>query len=219
MPCCSSASAAAGELGQAGETEAAGMGERKMGIDERILATQQDTAPRLSQAPNWRHRLLGVIYGPANHVRNTLRHMLGQQSIGVCALILRDNPAGDGREVLLVRHSYRPGWCLPGGGLKRGEAPLACLARELREEVGLTLTEPPRLHHIYMQPWYGMIDYPILFEVDGDRGVSGTARMMGGLEILELGWFALDALPAEVDPPVMRRLAEWRGEQPRSERW
>ena len=72
--------------------ETASMGERKMGSDERtsaaqLDATQQDTAPRLSQAPNWRHRLLGVIYGPANHVRNTLRHLLGQQSIGICALI------------------------------------------------------------------------------------------------------------------------------------
>ena len=208
----------------ANRNETAGMGERKMGSEERISAAQLDAAPRLSQAPNWRHRLLRVIYGPANHVRNTLRHMLGQHSIGVCALILRrgpkdGDPEGSRREVLLVRHSYRPGWCLPGGGLKRGEAPLACLARELREEVGLTLTEPPRLHHIYMQPWYGMVDYPILFEVDGDRGVSGTARMMGGLEILELGWFAIDALPAEADPSVFRRLAEWRGEQPRSERW
>jgi 8-oxo-dGTP pyrophosphatase MutT (NUDIX family) len=200
-------------------------------------------AGQLVQASGWRHRLLARIYGPANHVRNRLRHLLGQQSIGVCALILRGGQsdptdpgdyggqgdegdmaaAGGGRaqvrELLLVRHSYRPGWCLPGGGLKRGETPVAGLAREVLEEVGLTLTAPPRLLQVYRQDWYGMVDYPILFAVDGDRGVAGTARLMGGLEILELGWFALDALPADIHPAVLCRLAEWRGERPPSEAW
>jgi len=187
-------------------------------VDRRQAAPAEAAGP-LAQAPRWRHRLLAVIYGPANYVRNTLRHLLGQQSIGVCALILRRKPDGDGREVLLVRHSYRPGWCLPGGGLKRGETPIAGLARELREEVGLTLTQPPRLLHVYLQPWYGMIDYPILFEVDGDRGLAGAAQLSGGLEILEIGWFAHDALPAETHPAVLRRLAEWRGERPMNAHW
>lgn len=174
----------------------------------------------LVQAPGWRHRLLALIYTPANYLRNSLRHLLGQQSIGVCALVLRGDGMQHGaREVLLVRHSYRPGWCLPGGGLKRGETPLAGLARELQEEVGLTLTGQPRLLQIYRQDWYGMVDYPILFEVDGDRGVSGAARIMGGLEILELGWFAIDALPADTHPAVIRRLAEWRGEQAPGAHW
>ena len=49
-----------------------------------------------------------------------------------------------GGAVLLVRTSYRPGVSLPGGGVRRGEAPREAAVRELREEVGLAVA-PDRL--------------------------------------------------------------------------
>lgn len=172
---------------------------------------------------NWRHRLLAVIYQPAMWVRNPLRHRLGQMSIGVCAIVFRggdgDRADGAGRQVLLVRHSYRPGWCLPGGGLKRGEAPAAALARELREEVGLELTVPPKLFQVYLHAWFGMFDYPLLYLVDGDAGTRGAARLTGDLEIVELGWFPARDLPAETEPGARRRIAEWLGDAAPAASW
>jgi 8-oxo-dGTP diphosphatase len=42
-----------------------------------------------------------------------------------------------GPALLLVRSSYRVGWHLPGGGVRRGEMPEAAARRELAEELGL----------------------------------------------------------------------------------
>ena len=42
-----------------------------------------------------------------------------------------------GSALLLVRSSYRRGWHLPGGGVRRSETPETAAQRELAEEIGL----------------------------------------------------------------------------------
>ena len=46
-----------------------------------------------------------------------------------------------GRDLLLVRSSYRAEWSFPGGSMQRGEAPEAAARRELIEEIGLVATD------------------------------------------------------------------------------
>src|SRR5437764_10353466 len=52
--------------------------------------------------------------------------------------------------VLLVRHTYAPGWLLPGGGVERGETLAESAIRELHEEAGIIAEQPPRLHGIFL---------------------------------------------------------------------
>jgi 8-oxo-dGTP pyrophosphatase MutT (NUDIX family) len=54
-----------------------------------------------------------------------------------------------GKEVLLVRQSYAPGWQFPGGGVDRSEHLADALERELLEETGIALQGAPRLHGIF----------------------------------------------------------------------
>jgi len=42
-----------------------------------------------------------------------------------------------GGRLLAVRHSYRPGWAIPGGHVDRGESPAEAASRELAEELGI----------------------------------------------------------------------------------
>ena len=50
--------------------------------------------------------------------------------------------------VLAVRHSYKPGLRLPGGGISRREHHRDTAARELQEEVGLTI-DPNQLRLVF----------------------------------------------------------------------
>lgn len=79
-----------------------------------------------------RRRLTRSVFTFLNRLRLALRKVTGSGRSGVHAVPL----TGQGR-VVLVRLSYAPGWRVPGGGRKRGEAPEAAILRELREEIGL----------------------------------------------------------------------------------
>lgn len=110
--------------------------------------------------------------------------------------------------VFLVRHSYLPGWHLPGGGLDRGEAALDGLLRELGEEGNLETTEPPTLVQVYYNRRTSRRDHVVFYRCDG---VRQSAPKTPDLEIAASGFFALDALPDDTTPATRRRLVELSG--------
>ncbi|HEY4125298.1 MAG TPA: NUDIX domain-containing protein, partial [Rhizomicrobium sp.] len=55
---------------------------------------------------------------------------------------------GQGR-LLLVRHTYMPGWHFPGGGVNRAEPAADAVIRELKEEIGLTSFAARELFGLY----------------------------------------------------------------------
>jgi len=114
--------------------------------------------------------------------------------------------------VLLVRHTYLDGLYLPGGGVKRGEAPRDAAAREVFEETGARIEAP--------EP-FG--DYAV--GANGGRVFVFTARATSvevradGWEIEAVGWYRTDALPNDVSPATRRRIAEIVAGEPRSDHW
>lgn len=110
---------------------------------------------------------------------------------------------GEG-QVLLIRHSYGSGnWMLPGGGLGRGEEPLAAALRELLEETGLALTEA-RLFAELAEPLYGTVNRVYLV-----CGQAEGAVKIDGREVIEAAYFAPHALPPDLSPMLALRFAEW----------
>lgn len=120
----------------------------------------------------------------------------------------------DGR-IFLVRHTYVPGWYMPGGGVERGETALDALAKELREEGHLVARGEPELFHVYHNRNTSRRDHVLFFRVL----VEQTSPRSPDYEIAESGFFPLDALPESVTEATLRRLKELAGEAEKSQFW
>jgi ADP-ribose pyrophosphatase YjhB (NUDIX family) len=117
--------------------------------------------------------------------------------------------------IFLVRHTYVPGWYLPGGGVERHETVLQALEKELREEGNLVMTAKPSLFHVYFNRRVSKRDHVLLYRVE----VEQTAPRKADREIAESGFFDLDALPAGVTTATLNRVRELKGDMPPSDLW
>ncbi|MGE0767404.1 MAG: NUDIX domain-containing protein [Hyphomicrobiaceae bacterium] len=118
--------------------------------------------------------------------------------------------------VLLIRHTYTPGWQFPGGGVELGETLVKALQRELLEEVNVRLTEPPELFGIFSNESAFPGDHVALYVVRKwrqDRLPKPT------FEIAEVRFFATDDLPEETTRGTRRRLDEFANGLTRTETW
>ncbi|MFC9425820.1 NUDIX domain-containing protein [Streptomyces sp. NPDC056987] len=140
---------------------------------------------------------------------------------GVCEIVQTPEPAAETvaagvllfdeqDRVLLVDPTYKPGWEFPGGVVEQGEAPARAGIREVAEEIGIELTEVPKLLVVDWEPprppGYGGLR--LLF--DGGRLTAEEARrlLLPGPELR--GWrFVDEEEAARLLPPVRRARLRW----------
>lgn len=150
--------------------------------------------------------------------RNGLRRLMHLRfrmtramTLGVRAAVL-----DDAQRVFLVRHSYVPGWHLPGGGVEVGETLLDALKKELREEAAIELGGQADLHGVFFNNRYSRRDHVAVY-------IVRDFRMLGprkpDWEIAECGFYPLSALPDGTTQATIARLEEIRGMRPRAQMW
>ena len=121
-------------------------------------------------------------------------------TLGVRGVVLD----GDDK-VFLVRHSYVAGWHLPGGGVEVGETFLEALRRELSEEGRIELTGEPVLHGLFFNGHVSRRDHVAVYVV---RQFRQDRLPKPNHEIVECGFYAAGALPAETTRGTRLRIAE-----------
>ncbi|MBI3257833.1 MAG: NUDIX hydrolase [Actinobacteria bacterium] len=127
-------------------------------------------------------------YLPSRVRRRVLRLVSPTYTVGALCLVEHE----DGR-ILLVRHSYRPGWGLPGGIVKRREEMDVAARREVREEVGIEVDLLGR-PFVVVEPVQQRVD--VIFSARPAPGQDLHALDLGSPEIEELRWIPLDEINA-----------------------
>ena len=137
------------------------------------------------------NRLYGVFLRAFGRLPRRVRRALihwGAPSFSVGAMCVIERDDGD---LLLVRQSYRDGWGVPGGLLRRREEPADGATREAEEEVGVFVElqgEPV----VVIDARVRRIDVVFRCRI---RPPVPDVVTPASVEIAEVRWFPRDALP------------------------
>lgn len=131
-------------------------------------------------------------------------------TLGVRAIVTDDES-----RILLVKHTYLPGWHLPGGGVERGEPAGLAVVRELAEEAGVQAEVGPVLRSIHSNHARFRGDHVLVYEVT--KWSKCEPDNEG--EIEEVAWFSPRDLPGDTSPATRRRIAEFCHASASDEDW
>lgn len=134
------------------------------------------------------------------HVFHLYWRLARGMTLGVRGVVL---DADD--RIFLVRHSYVSGWYLPGGGVEVGESFLEALRRELIEEGLIELAGEPVLHGVFFNNHVSRRDHVAVYVV---RQFRQDRLPKPNHEIVECGFYAASALPADTTKGTRLRIAE-----------
>lgn len=136
----------------------------------------------------------------AFRIRQIWRRWSKAELAGCCVVIT--NLSGG---ILLLRHSYGPDvWSLPGGGIGKGEDPADAARREVKEELGITLTAMTDLGVVAEQV-SGSRHTAYLFAATCDARPKPDNR-----EVIEARFFPTHSLPEPLGRITRERIEFWK---------
>jgi len=128
--------------------------------------------------------------------------LLRPVTLGVKGLVIDQDD-----RVLLVKHTYKPGWHIPGGAVDRRETALESVKRELEEEAGIVCkTEPEVWPGLFYNTGDFKNDHIVLFIVK-DWQIDHSKKTAG--EISDAQFFKADQLPQDISVGSRRRIEEY----------
>ncbi|WP_338720501.1 NUDIX domain-containing protein [Devosia sp. XK-2] len=131
----------------------------------------------------------------------TLKGLWHRMTVGTRVMVV------DGDKVLLIRHTYVPGWQFPGGGVGPGETFAEAGARETLEETGYRVTGPMELFGLYHNTSPVTNRDHVAFYVA--KSFAHEFERKPDHEIAEVGWFDRHDLPEKVTPATSQRIDEY----------
>ncbi|WP_237153205.1 NUDIX domain-containing protein [Oryzibacter oryziterrae] len=155
-------------------------------------------------------RVLKFLQPAVHQAQSLALRLLKGTTLGVRVAVT------DGSRILLVRHSYVPGWYLPGGAVDPGETAAEAAVRELDEEAGIAPAGTLRLHGVFFNRRLAKRDHVLVYHVEAWRELRS---FVPGREIVEAGFFPVDALPEASTNATRLRVAEICGGAPVSAEW
>ncbi len=150
-----------------------------------------------------------------SHMIRRLMHLYWRFSRGL-TLGVRGMAIDQEDRVFLIKHSYVPGWHLPGGGVEPGETMLDALRREMVEEGNIEIGPAPDFFSMYYNPRDSNRDHVALYVI---RDFVQPSLPRANAEIVAHGFFARDQLPQDTTPATRARITEVMDGTKCSEKW
>ncbi len=126
----------------------------------------------------------------------------------------------DAGRILLIRRADNRCWAMPGGALEVGETPAEGTLREAYEETGVQC-KAMALVGVFDSRCCGSVSRHHMYHLVFLCQPSDMAEIGHGScahEVLDVRWFAEDALPGDIDPGHVSRIPVafrvWHGEAP-----